>query len=163
MKKRHLKSKGKKTWTNLRVDIKRICEDFNIPKSEFSEVSINLWAEIETKIWRKFSTRQNSEWRWQTLKEEYSAASIDYQKFKLDEFFNLNEKLWILLGETVRETTKCWVYEGTLNGLNKVFLEAGWRDDVVVVSKKYKWIFIINHYGIMIGTGEMKDKIENSR
>ena len=33
-------------------------------------------------------------------------------------------------------------------------------DEILIISKKYEWILIINHHDIMIGTGKMKDQIE---
>ncbi|WP_205318017.1 DUF6756 family protein [Kordia sp. SMS9] len=159
-KKRHIKPRRKKTWTDLRVEISKICGLLNISTNEFSEVNSNQWNEIEHKIWAKFSTKNDSRWIWETLKDSYSAAPIDYNDFALESLIDTSEKVWFLLDETVNEKTKFWIYEGTIKSFSKIFQESGLTDEIVIVSKKYEWIFIINHHDMMIGTGQLVDKIE---
>lgn len=159
MKKRHLKTRRKTTWTNLRAEIQQVCDSFDIPKNEFSEVNINHWAEIEQKVWQRFSTHKNSRWIWETLRDDYAAIAIDYEQFELKNLIPSTEKVWFLLNETVNELTKFWVYEGTVNSFNQVFEEVG-MDEIIIVSKKYEWLLIINHHDVMIGTGDKRAKIE---
>ena len=159
-KKRHIKSKSKRTWTDLRVEIKKLCEQLDISNDEFSEVNINQWNEIESKIWAKFSSSKNSRCIWETLVPPFATATINYETIKLEELIDSVEKVWFLLDETVNEQTKFWIYEGTINAFEKIFPESVWCDEVLIISKKYEWIFIINHHDIMIGTGKLKDRIE---
>jgi hypothetical protein len=157
---RHIKARKKRTWTNLRVEIKELSEKLNISKEDFSQVNINQWKEIESKIWEKFSTNRNSGWIWETLRDSYSTMEFDYEKLKLSELIDSTERFWILLNETVNEKDKFWVYEGNIKGFDKVFWESGLTDEIIIVSKKYEWILIINHHDIFIGTGKIKDRIE---
>lgn len=123
-------------------------------------MNINHWNEIEKRIWKQFSRDHNSGWIWQSLKEDYSAVSINYETFDLTKLITPKENLWFLFNETVNEKTKFWIYEGTVIGFNKVFGEATGIDEVIIVSKKHEWILIINHHDNLIGTGKIKDKIE---
>ena len=159
-KNRYIKSKRKRTWTDLRVEMKKLCEQLKIPDDEFSEVHINEWKDIESKIWTRFSSTKNSRWICQSLVDDYTAIRIDYKDLELESFFDSTEKVWFLLDETVNELTKFWIYEGTIKAFNKIFWESVWTDEILIVSKKYDWILIINHHDIMIGTGKMKDQIE---
>ncbi|BDS12724.1 DUF6756 family protein [Aureispira anguillae] len=159
-KNRHIKSKRKTTWTNLRVEIKKICDQLNISKDEFLEVNIREWKGIESKIWTRFSTIKNSRWIWESLIDDYSSISVNYETLDLESIIKSSEQVWFLLDETVNEQSKFWIYEGTINAFEKIFWESGYTDEILIVSKKYEWILIINHHDIMIGTGKMKHQIE---
>ncbi|MGD1891484.1 MAG: DUF6756 family protein [Cyclobacteriaceae bacterium] len=160
---RHLKSKRKRTWTDLRVEVKKLCVQLDISSEEFSEVNINLWKEIESKVWTRFSSSKNSRWIWETLVDSYAATPINYKTFRLEELIDSSEKVWFLLDETVNEQTKFWIYEGTIKAFEKIFWESVWIDEILIVSKKYEWILIINHHDIMIGTGKLKDRIKQMK
>ena len=159
-KNRHIKSKRKRTWTDLRVEMKKLCEQLNISDNEFSEVSIKEWKEIESKIWTRFSSIKNSRWIWESLVDDYSAIPVNYETLGLESLLDSTEKVWFLFDETVNEQTKFWIYEGTIKAFNKIWGESVWTDEILIVSKKHDWILIINHHDIIIGTGKMKDQIE---
>lgn len=159
-KNRHIKSRKKRTWTNLRVEIKELSQKLNISRNDFSEVNINQWQEIKSKIWQRFSSNNDSRWIWETLKDSYSTMQINHNNLKLDELISTNEKIWCLFDETVNEKDKFWIYEGNIKGFNQIFFESGLTDEILIVSKKYEWILIINHHDILIGTGKLKIKIE---
>ena len=157
---RHIKSRRKRTWTDLRVEMKKLCEQLNIQEDEFSEVNIKEWDEIKFKIWTRYSSIKSSTWIWETLIDDYSAIPVNYETLDLESILGSTEKVWFLLDETVNERTKFWIYEGTIKAFNKIFWESEYIDEILIVSKKYEWILIINHHDIMIGTGKMKDQIE---
>lgn len=159
-KSKYIKSKRKRTWTDLRVEMTKIGKQLNISNNEFSEVNIAEWKEIESKIWTRFSSRKNSRWIWESLKHNYSSISINYETLDLESLIGSSEKVWFLLDETVNEQTKFWIYEGTIHAFNRIFFESVLTDEIWIVSKKYEWILIINHHDVMIGTGKMKDQIE---
>lgn len=159
-KKRHIKSKRKRTWTDLRVEVKKLCEQLNISNNEFSEVNIKEWKGIESNIWTRFSSSKNSRWIWESLAHDYSSIPINYEILDLEILYDSSEKVWVLFDETVNERTKFWIYEGTISAFNKILWESVWTDEILIVSKKYEWILILNHNDIMIGTGIMKDQIE---
>lgn len=157
---RHIKSKRKRTWTDLRVEMNKLCEQLNISNDQFSEVNIKDWKEIESKIWKRFSSSNNSRWIWGSLVDDYSSIPVNYETLDLESLIDSSEKVWFLLDETVNEQTKFWSYEGTINAFMKIFGESVWTYEILIVSKKYEWILIINHHDIMIGTGKIKDQIE---
>jgi hypothetical protein len=119
-----------------------------------------LQKEIESKIWTRFSSIKNSRSIWESLVDDYSAIPVNYETLDLDSLLDSTEKVWFLLDETVNEQTKFWIYEGTIKAFNQIFWESVWTDEILIVSKKYEWILIINHHDIMIGTGKIKDQIE---
>ena len=157
---RHIKSKRKRTWTDLRVEIQKLREELNISNDEFSEANINEWQEIESKIWTRFSSIKNSRWIWESLVDEHSAIPVNHDTLDLELLLDSSEKVWFLFDETVNEQTKFWIYEGSIRAFNQIFGESVWTDEILIISKKYEWILIINHHDIIIGTGKMKDQIE---
>ncbi|WP_420387700.1 DUF6756 family protein [Roseivirga sp.] len=158
-KERLVKSKIKRTWTDLRVEIQKLCIALNISNDDFSEVNINEWREIESNIWTNFSSKKNSRWIWETLANSYETAPFSHNNLELEEFISPSEKVWILLDEATHEKTKFWIYEGTVRAFDQLFRESFWTYEVLIVSKKYEWILILNHHSTMIGTGILKDLI----
>ena len=160
IKDRHIKSKRKRTWTDLRVEVKKLCEELNISNDKFSEVNIREWKEIESKIWSRFSSSKNSMWILESLVDDYSSLPVNYDTLDLELIIDKSEKVWFLFDATVNEQTKFWIYEGSIKSFEKIFWESMLTDEILIVSKKYDWIFIINHHDIMIGTGKIKQLIE---
>ncbi|MFK7757641.1 MAG: DUF6756 family protein [Flavobacteriales bacterium] len=158
--KRKVKSISHSTWTDLRIEIEKNCKRLSISKEEFSEVNTGKWRELEDRIWERFSSRKDSRWIWETLKDSCSTIPLYQDNFKLEELVNSSEKTWFLLDETVSGKTKFWIYEGTFNAFDKIFWESTFIDEVLVVSKKFEWILIINHHDLIIGTGKLKSLIE---
>ena len=87
-------------------------------------------------------------------------SPMNYETLDLESLVDSSEKVWFLLDETVNQQTKFWIYEGTIKAFNKIFWESVWMDEILIVSKKYEWILIINHHEIIIGTGKIKNQIE---
>lgn len=103
------------------------------------------------------SSNVNARWIWESLRDDYAAIAIDYDHLNLEALIDPSENIWILLDETVNEQTKFWIYEGSISAFNKILWESAWMDEVLIVSKKYEWILILNHHDMMIGTGKMKN------
>jgi hypothetical protein len=139
-------------WTGLRVEIKKLCEQLNIDSTELSEVNVNHWQDIEEKIWKKFSTRKNSRWIWESLKNPTYGFHIDFPHLRLTDIIDKNEQVWFLLDETVNEKTKFWIYEGEIEPFIKVIWESYRVDEILIVSKKLEWLISYNHHDILIGT-----------
>lgn len=156
MKYRHIKSTKRPTWTKLRFELKQICEQNKISKNEFQEVKIHQWENIISGVWNKFSEKQNSRWIWETLRHESSSVKTDYSNFQFENIINREEQIWFLFGGKL----KYWIYEGTVAGLDKVFWESNWTEELIVVSKKWEWILILNHHDFLIGTGIMRGIID---
>jgi hypothetical protein len=161
VKNRHLKSKPNASWTELRVEIKSISQELKIDKDKFSEVNFLNSKSIENKLWNKFSTNNSSGWLWENLKEELYSIQIENPlNINFKELLDLNESVWILLNETVNELTKYWIYEGKTSAIQKILIESSLVEEVIIASKKYEWIIIINHHNYLIATGSMINKLK---
>ena len=157
---RHLSSKKSNAWTDLRSEIAQLSEQLNIPKNEFSPVSLQAWHEIERKVWSEFSTRSNTLWIWESLKHPHAAMLIKYNDPAFSDLIDHEETVWFLLNETDNERDKFWIYEGKVTAFDKLFGESCLIDEVIIVSRKLVWILVLNHHDVLSGTGPMKSKIE---
>ena len=156
-------SKRKRTWTPFRVEIRKLVEKLHLSEDDFSEVPLNQWKEVKSKIWAKFSSNNNSKWIWETLSEPYASFPLNDEWLQIEELIDSSEKLWFLFNEPLHEKTKFWVYEGITRAFEKIISASGYVDEILIVSKKYEWILIINHHNILIGTGKMKERIEKRK
>ena len=148
-------------WTDLRIEVKKARERLKIDESTLREVNISHWDEIEQNIWKRFSTRKNSRWIWESLHPPYYSFYIEnYKLLNLTELIDQSETVWFLLDETVNEKTKFWIYEGLISSFDRVIWECYYIDEILIVSKKYKWLISINHHDYIIGTGIMSEKLK---
>lgn len=156
---RNLKSRRKNTWTDLRVVVKNICEEYNISDDDFNTINIHEWKEIEEKIWNKFSSNSHSGWLWNGLNCPVEAIQIDYNStFSLTDILPLDEKVWILLGETINNGTKYWCFEGDAKTADILFWESI-SSEMIISSKKLEWLLTVDHSDVVVGTGILMDKI----
>ena len=156
---RQVKSKRKNTWTDLRIEIQQLCERLNISSNDFKPININDWEKIEKSIWDKFSTYPPSNWIWNSLNCPSESAPINYQTFNLNHIIPTKEKVWYILEETVNEKSKFWCYEGTVEAVNNLFLGSSFSNEVIIVSKKLKWLLTIDHHDNITGTGELMKEV----
>jgi hypothetical protein len=148
-------------WTELRKEIERIRKVASIPESSFKPVNIDQWKSIEEKVFKSFcqikQTNDRPAWLWEVLKSE--TYSIQLDKWILDVYLykliDHQEKVWLMLNETVREKDKFRIYEGYLKDITYVLAELVSMDEIYLVSKKYHWILCVNNHDYLIGGGEM--------
>lgn len=160
-KNRHIKSKRMETWTDSRIEVKSVIESLGIESHRFKEVDIHSWKDIENNIWSTFSNRLESCWIWESLiVPGYSVPYNNSTNKVLEKLVDRNEKVWLLINETVREKSKFWIYEGYIDEVQRVIEESYRANELIVASKKYAWILTLNHHDIITGTGEMIDKLK---
>jgi hypothetical protein len=150
-KERHIKGKRKETWTESRIEIQSIVESLGITKDRFAEVDIHSWEDIRDKILkvRKAFTKAPN----------YAVPCSEYPFQFLDKLVDKNENVWFLINETINEKTKFWIYEGFIQEAQKIFEETYRVNEIIVVSKKFEWILMIDDHDIISGTGEMIEKL----
>jgi hypothetical protein len=160
---RHIRSRKKNTWTELRVELQNLCAKLNISERDFAEVGIHEWKGIKKQVWSRFSNFLNSAQIWNTLSDEYASIKFDLNCTAFSNLINPSEQVWIFLSETVREQTKRWVYQGNIKAFEILFLESHLMNEVMIVSKKYEWLLILDDHDILYGVGAMKKQIEKLR
>lgn len=159
--KRQFKSKRKESWTDSRIEIRSIVKLLGIPDDRFKETDIYSWENIQKNIRTTFSTHSHSNWIWQTLKvPSYSVSPPGNPIQCFDQLIETDEKVWLLINETVREETKFWIFEGYITEIKKIIGEMCLIDEIIVVSKKYEWILLVNHHTIITVTGPLIDKLK---
>lgn len=163
-KQRHLKTRKKNTWSSLRMEMARTCEEKKLSKSDFNELNINTWEEVKAKIWSEFSASFNTRWIWDSLAVPNTSIQLD-DSFELtfESLIPGKQKCWFVLDETVNEKTKYWIYEGTISAFDQIFANISMLNEVMIVSKKYDWMLLLNHHDILVGTGIMMGRIEKMR
>jgi hypothetical protein len=160
-KSRHLKSEPNTSWTELRVEIKSISQDYGIKKEDLFEVNSLNCKSIQEKIWEKFSTDRSKAWLWESLKEKSYSIQLDsLVGFDIKNLIDQKESVWFLLNETANEGTKFWTYEGKASAIEIILNESYLLDEIIITSKKYEWVIIVNHHNYLIGTGIMIDKLK---
>ena len=144
-------------WTPLRKEISQICQDLTIPEERFNELSIHEWQNVQEKIFNKFYDSNGEQ-----LKGDTYAIQFLYN-YPFDQLLTLvdhEEKVWLILDETVRERDKFWFYEGYIKDIVAILVETTQSGEVYIASKKYEWLLCVNHHDYIIASGkEMSEKL----
>lgn len=152
------------TWSTLRGDVAKACEELNI---EMGPLGLSEWEDIETKILETFCHQKDYKskpvWLWNALKVDAYSVFKEQPIETLIHLVEPKQNIYLVLDETINETTKHWYYEGDIHSIckllnieNKVFV-----NEICLVSKKYDWLLCINHHSCLIAAGKsMIDKVK---
>jgi hypothetical protein len=152
-------------WTTLRQEIEKTRTEFHL-QDNLKSVGLNEWTDIEDKLYENFATitshRSRPTWIWERLKVENLGMATDGQPYQfLDRLIDKNTDLFLFLNEAVNERDKFWIYQGTIEPIQKLIEETVGIDEVIVVDKKYNWILCINHHdSIVVGGQLMVDRLK---
>ncbi|WP_089836165.1 DUF6756 family protein [Chitinophaga filiformis] len=69
-----------------------------------------------------------------------------------------NEKVWFVAGDTKRDASKLWLFEGEIEPIQQVIGQLH-HFEYYLVSKKYEWLLTENRHGTLIGLGSIKDEL----
>ena len=157
-------SSYRNTWSTLRVDVAKACEELNI---DVRPLGLSEWEDIEAKIQETFCHQKEYKskpvWLWNALKVDAYSVFKEQPIEVLENLVEAKNNVYLILDETINETTKHWYYEGNIHSIykllsieNKVFV-----NEVCLVSKKYDWLLCINHHSCLIAAGKsMIDKVK---
>lgn len=157
---RHLSSKKKETWTDLRAEIAHLCQKLRISNEEFSQVGIHEWKDIHTKVWSKFSNPPEPFSIWDSLMLPHTSIVIDFSKLYFQDFLSSEEDVWFILDDAMNLRSKFWYYKGKASAFDQILDESYLVGEIIVVSKKLDWILTFDHHWVLSGTGPMKSKID---
>ncbi|RYU79546.1 DUF6756 family protein [Hymenobacter persicinus] len=153
-------------WTDLRIEIEKIKAELLIPETAFRALKLNEWQGLEEKIYQQFCHLNHPTarptWMWTRFKLDtaWLPYAEHYPAEYLSKLVEADEHVWILLNETVNEHGKFWFYEGLIGAAQQIIAESSYIDEVLVVSKKLKWLLCITHHDDLGATGEkMPDKL----
>ncbi len=147
------------SWTPLRLEIKKIIIKYNIAVGDFSEVHINEWLDIERKLYNVFTNlnypKEKTSWLWQFYNQDTHSIAFESNNIfeALSALIGDNQRVWLILSESVKERTKFWYYECDIKTTTLVLSESTQIKEVYIASKKYDWLLCINHHNILIATG----------
>lgn len=150
---------SKNMWTPLRKEIEDTRTKFNL-QDTLTSVGLNEWKDIEDNLYDTFAiitwhgTRPT--WIWERLKVDSFGIVTDGQPHRLlNRLVDIKTDLFLFLNETVNERDKLWIYEGTIEPIQKLLEETVGIDEVIIVDKKYNWILCINHHDNIIAGGQL--------
>jgi hypothetical protein len=153
-------------WTPLRQEIEKTRTEFHL-QDNLKPVGLNEWKDIEDRLYDNFaiitSHRSRPTWIWERLKVENFGMATYGQPYQfLNRLIDANTELFLLLNETVNERDKFWIYQGTIEPIEKLLEETVGIDEVIMIDKKYNWILCINHHDSIIAGGQqMVDRLKN--
>jgi hypothetical protein len=149
--------------TSSRIEISKICQKFNIPDERFEPVSIHKGILIQDTILDLFCRPNSSGLLWERLTDTFEMQFIG--KFPIDTFLSLvdhNEKIWLLIEETVSTQHKYWLYDGYIKVIVKVLKKTKRGGEVYIVSKKCDWLLCLTSNSCVIAAGKaMTEKLTN--
>lgn len=142
---------------------------FKLTDGEFRSLSPNEdFKGIEEQIYQTFCHLENGEsrpvWLWEYFKqEEFSAYDLpERPECYLSKLIDEHETIWLGATTTYHENTKIWWYEGKILPIIQVLAESCFFEEFYFVSKKFRWLFCINHHDVLTATGqEMPEKLAN--
>lgn len=150
-------SSYRNTWSTLRVDVAKTCEELDL---DIRPLGLSEWEGIEAKILDTFCHQNHYKskptWLWNVLKVEAYSVVKEQPIEALLHLVEANQRIYLVLDETINETTKHWYYEGDIKSIyklltveNRVFV-----NELYVVSKKYDYLLCINHHSCLIAAGD---------
>lgn len=155
-----------KEWSEIRAEMMTLKKQLNLADDEFRALSpYEDHQGIEHRIFDTFCNEndKNSPWKWMCFKKEkYVVANLPQQpECYLHELINPNESIWFGALGMAGCRDKIWLYEGKIETIQKVLSETCFFDEFYFVSKKYEWLFCINHHDVLIATGgDMPNKLK---
>lgn len=158
-----------KEWQDIRAELMQLKTQFKLTDDEFRPLSpTENHQAIEKQFIQTFCTVKDGKvgdgWLWQYFKqEEFSAYDLpERPECYLSQLIDENETIWLGATTTYHENTKIWWYEGKILPILQVLAESCFFEECYFVSKKFKWLFCINHHDVLTATGEdMPRKLEN--
>lgn len=148
-------------WTELRVEIETVRKRLQIPDEEFAPLPYTTnWAKLEENIYQAFCRINHPTsrplWLWERFKQEKCFIELNYRPYTFfDKLIDEDEKVWLMLNESVNMGDKFWFYEGKIKAIQEIINESGYIDELYIISKKYEWLLCINHHDYLIGTGDI--------
>lgn len=155
---------NKTMWTELQIEIETVRKQLQIPDEEFVPLPYTTnWAKLEEKIYQAFCQLYHPTarpiWLWQRFNLETYSIGIQYGAYTFfDKLIEENEKVWLMLNESVNMGDKFWFYEGKIKAIQDIINESCFIDEFYLISKKYEWMLCVNHHDTLIATGEVMVK-----
>jgi len=152
-------------WTTLRKEIEKTRTEFHLQDC-VKPVGLNEWSDLEDRLYDTFtiitSHKSRPTWIWERLKVENFGIATDGQSYRLlNRLVDNKTDLFLFLNETVNERDKVWIYEGTIESIQKLLEETVGIDEVIIVDKKYNWILCVTHHNnIVVGGQLMVEKLK---
>lgn len=157
-----------KEWSEIRAEMMMLKQQLNLADDEFRALSpYENHKAIEEQIYQQFCNLTNSNtrpvWLWTCFKQpEYAVSDLPKRpECYLNELINPNESIWVGALGMAGGRDKIWLYECKIKAIQKVLSESCFFDEFYFVSKKYEWLFCINHHDVLIATGgDMPNKLK---
>jgi hypothetical protein len=140
--------------TELQNEIDTARQELSILPTDFRPLPFTTdWHKLEERIYQRFckiTGKSRSIWLWDSFKHGYQGI-------------DLNVHLHLILNQLIPDTETIWFmasdgsnfsfYEGRIGAIQSIIGETSFElDEYYLISKKYEWLFCVNHHDILIGT-----------
>ncbi|MBK0401944.1 hypothetical protein I5M27_03040 [Adhaeribacter sp. BT258] len=139
-----------------------------LSREQFTVGPFTHWPAIQKKIESRFIMKTSSDLQPQEWPEHFKGRQklIPLKGFEpyeyLDELLPENEIYWLLLPDPNVQESKLWLFQGTVQAIQKVLSQLP-KLAFYVVAKKYEWLLFYNQQDAFIGLGELPEKPEPFR
>jgi hypothetical protein len=144
---------------SLRTEVEQVRQQLALTESQFRPLGLREWEGIEERIYHTFcklnSPKARPAWLWEHFKLETQAWHRPgvLPDFLLTQLVDKQETVWLMLNNTVNESTKFWLYEGRVEAIQQIISECCLLDEIYLISKKYEWLLCIDHHNVLYATG----------
>jgi hypothetical protein len=144
---------------SLRAEVEQVRQQLALTESQFRPLGLREWEGIEERIYYTFcklsSPKARPTWLWEHFKLETQAwhRPGGLPDCLLTKLVDKQEIVWLMLNNTVNESTKFWLYEGCVEAIQQIISECCLLDEIYLISKKYEWLLCIDHHNVLYATG----------
>lgn len=121
------------------------------------------WPEIQKKIEARFVMKNRSnltpaEWPEYFKGRQEQIPLRSFEPFELlEDLLPENEIYWLLLPDPSQQEAKLWLFQGTVQAIQKVLGQLP-KLSFYVVAKKYEWLLFYDQKELFVALGELPVK-----
>lgn len=151
--------------TGAKSKVTKVAEIVGITSDQFEAVGANACPAILQEVERAFVKRVGSDnkidWWWRSLKGGRFEIDCENENafLFLDKLVDGEEKVWFVVCDTERDSSKIWVFQGYIKPI-QIIISLLPCFDYYIISKKYEWLVSENNNGKLIGLGSIVSKMQ---
>ncbi|MFC5269511.1 DUF6756 family protein [Adhaeribacter terreus] len=140
-----------------------LARSLKISREQFTVGPFTHWPEIQKKIEARFVMKNRSdltplEWPEYFKGRQEQIPLRSFEPFELlEDLLPEGEIYWLLLPDPSAKEAKLWLFQGTVQAIQKVLSQLP-KLSFYVVAKKYEWLLFYDQRDIFTALGELPEK-----